>query len=224
MVGSMESSELGLHVLCGAGACGARPWSGALAQFFRLGRDVLASLRADIRLGRLRGPVFLAGGRRSPLAQRAGALLRQIDAEYDIELKSPFEDTASIAGALWSGRELFGMGFDDGLAKLRFSAGTLDLPLHVHEHSDRFIAVVAGEGRFWWSAEPWQGFRGRDIQSECVRPGDVLVFTRNLLHTFSAPDQDLVLLSYHSPEIPFEDPRQYTLPTLRWMPRDGQQH
>lgn len=224
MVGSMESSELGLQVLCGAGTGGPRSWSGALAQFFRLGRDVLASLRADVRLGRLRGPVFLAGGGQSPLALQAGALFRQIDAEYDIELKSPFEDTASIAGALWSGRELFGTGFDDGLAKLRFSAGTLDLPLHVHEHSDRFIAVVAGEGRFWWSAEPWRGFRGRDIQSACVRPGDVLVFTRNLLHTFSAPDQDLVLLSYHSPEIPFEDPRQYTLPEFRWTPRDGRQH
>lgn len=106
--------------------------------------------------------------------------------------------------------------------RLEVDPGTFDLPLHVHEHSDRFIAVLEGEGRFWWSEEPWREFRGTGIQSAPVRAGDVLVFTRNLLHTFSAPDEDLVLLSYHSPEIPFDDARQMELRASRLRRTKGQ--
>jgi mannose-6-phosphate isomerase-like protein (cupin superfamily) len=178
-------------------------------------------VRADVRNGRLVEPALLVGRYgEHEIPTDLDRIVTEIDLDYCLPLRAPFEDTASIAGARWSGRELFGVGRDDGLAKLRFSAGTLDLPLHVHEHSDRFIAVLEGEGCFWWSEEPWQSFCGGDIQSTPVRTGDVLVFTRNLLHTFSAPDEDLVLLSYHSPEIPFDDPRQYTLPAARWTPRD----
>ena len=223
MVSAMiHQGSTNFRVLAGDRTAATDRWSGAMSQFFDVGRAVLASVRADIRLGRLREPALMLGAA-EPRAVPAvvGALLRSINDEYAIELHAPFEDTESIAGALWSGRELFGPGHDDGLAKLCFSGGTLDLPLHVHEHSDRFIAVLAGEGRFWWSEEPWRAFTGRDIQSTPVRTGDVLVFTRNLLHTFSAPVEDLVLLSYHSPEIPFHDPRQYTLPALRWTPRLG---
>ncbi|GMU83772.1 MAG: hypothetical protein AMXMBFR47_36420 [Planctomycetota bacterium] len=222
MVNSAVAADFGFRVLCGEPGRSRPSWSGALPQIFDLGQRVLASVQADIRLGRLHSPAFLAGDARlSRVTSDLETLLEQVDAEYDIELHSPFEETASIAGALWSGRDLFGPGRDDGLAKLSFSAGTLDLPLHVHEHSDRFIAVLAGAGRFWWSQEPWRAFSSADIRSMPVRVGDVLVFTRDLLHTFSAPAEDLVLLSYHSPEIAFDDPRQYTLPALRWTPRQA---
>ena len=221
MLTTLPATGSRLQILAG-GRTASRNWSGALARFFDLSRNILDSVLADLRGGRLVEPAFLfgncgAGGIPTDL----DGIMAEIDADYELPLQSPFEDTKSIAGALWSGRELFGPGHDDGLAKLCFSAGTLDLPLHVHEHSDRFIAVLAGAGRFWWSEEPWRAFAGRDIQSMAVRTGDVLVFTRNLLHTFSAPDENLVLLSYHSPEIPFHDPRQYTLPALRWTPRMG---
>lgn len=208
----------GMRILAG-GRTPSRRWSGALSRFFELSRSTLDGVFADTRGGRLREPAFLfAGHGEQPMPGDFEDIMAEIDADYPIELRSPFEDTASISGGLWSGKALFGPQFEDGLAKLRFSAGTLDLPIHVHEHSDRFIAVLAGGGRFWWSEQSWQNFDGADIQSTPVRAGDVLVFTRNLVHTFSAPDEDLLLLSYHSPEISFDDPRQYTLPSLRWTP------
>ena len=220
MIDALVEQGVRFRVLAGDSAGPNVQWSGALPQFFRVARRVLTSLHADIRLGRLADRAFLLGeAEQHGLSPVLNSLMNRIDAEYVIELQSPFEDTPSIAGGLWSGRELFGDGHDDALAKLRFSAGTLDLPLHVHEHSDRFIVVLEGSGRFWWSQEPLDKFSGVGIRSVPVRPGYVLVFTRNLLHTFSAPDEDLLLLSYHSPEIPFDDPRQYTLPALRWTPR-----
>lgn len=216
----MAVAPLGLRVLAGATAVSQSKWSAALVQFFGLARRVLNQTEAEIRAGRLRAPAFLHGEAGDHgLSATLDSLMNAIDLEYDIELQSPFEDTESISGGLWSGRELFGPTFEDGLAKLRFAAGTVDLPLHVHEHSDRFIAVLEGSGRFWWSEEHWRAFRGDDIRSTDVHAGDVLVFTRNLLHTFSAENENLLLLSYHSPEISFDDPRQYTLPGLRWTPR-----
>ena len=213
---------LGLRVMAGGTAVSNSNWSAALVQFFELARRVLNQTEAETRAGRLQAPAFLRGEAGDHgLSATLDSLMNCIDLEYDIELRSPFEEVESIAGGLWSGRDLVGPDCPDGLAKLRFGAGTLDLPLHVHEHSNRFIAVLEGSGRFWWSQERWREFAGGDIQSTPVRPGDVLLFTRNLLHTFSAPDEDLVLLSFHSPEIPFDDPRQYTLPRLRWTPRSA---
>lgn len=225
MIDTLLEQGARFRVLAGDPAGPAGRWSGALPQFFHVARRVLASIQADIRLGRLAERAFLLGEAGSHgLSGTLDSLMNCIDVEYDIELQSPFEDTASIAGGLWSGRELFGPGHEDGLAKLRFSAGTLDLPLHAHEHSDRFIAVLEGSGCFWWTHEPLGDFTAAGIQSVPVRPGDVLVFTRNLLHTFSAPDADLLLLSFHSPEIPFDDPRQYTLPQVSWTPRMAVTH
>ncbi|MBA5868106.1 MAG: cupin domain-containing protein [Nitrospira sp. CR1.3] len=224
MLTTVAPNGAGLRVLAGTKSRPPR-WSGALASFFDVSRNVLDSVLADVRSGRLAQPTFLFGGTGDhDLADTLDTLMTAIDSEYDLPLYSPFEDTESIAGALWSGHELFGLGREDALAKLRFSAGTLDLPLHVHEHSDRFIVVLSGKGRFWWSEESWRKFTGIGIQSTPVHVGDVLVFTRDLLHTFSAPDEDLLLLSYHSPEISFNDPRQFTLPFLRWTPRSAVAH
>lgn len=192
-------------------------WSGALARFFDLARTVLRYVTADLASGRLGEKSFLAGR-----AQDMGLNRNDVEdilTNYPLELISPFEETASIAGGLWSGRSLFGPTYDDALAKLRFNAGTLDLPIHTHDFSNRFIVAASGSGRFWWSDESPSSFCGRRIESRPVRPGDVLIFTRGLLHTFSSPDEELLLLSFHSPEIAFTDPRQYTLPTFRWTPR-----
>lgn len=214
----IETSRGGeLSVLVGGGATAQPKWSGALARFFAVARRVLAEVAAEINSARLGNRSFLAGH-----ADDLG--LRFYDVEdilsnYPLRLISPFEDTASIAGGLWSGRTLFGPAYDDALAKLRFSSGTLELPIHTHDYSDRFIAVAAGCGRFWWSQAPRDKFDGCGVESMPVRVGDVLVFTRGLLHTFSAPTDDLLLLSFHSPEIPFNDPRQFTLSKTLWTPR-----
>lgn len=194
-------------------------WTGALARFIEQARSVLRYVAADQASGRLEERSFLAGR-----ADQVGIRRRDMEdilSNYPLELISPFEETASIAGGLWSGRSLFGQAYEDALAKLQFSAGTLDLPMHTHDHSDRFIVVARGSGHFWWSDDCLSSFSGRSIESRPVRPGDVLIFTRGLLHTFSAPDEELLLLSFHSPEIAFTDSRQYTLPKLRWTPRMG---
>lgn len=212
-----------LQVMAGAARTPAVGWSGSLCEFFEVGRRVLRRVHADIRSGRLQSPAFLFGSAgEHGLGAALETLSRRIDHEYPIELRSPFEETESIAGALWSGRELLGDERCDSLAKLKFARGTLDLPVHAHEFSDRFIAVLRGAGRFWWSEQTLGQFDACQIESVAVTAGDVLVFTRNLLHTFSAPREELVLLSYHSPEIPFDDPRQYTLPATRWVPRFAQ--
>lgn len=221
MTSSTLAMDAGLQVMTGPTM--ETLWSGALAEFFEMGQQMMRRVTTDMRSGRLASPAFLFGPRgQHAAALRLDALMNRVEAEYDIELVAPFEETESIAGALWSGHELFGEDHEDGLAKLRFAAGTLDLPLHAHEHSDRFIAVQSGSGAFWWSEETFSTFAGMNVHSVPVKSGDVLVFTRGLLHTFSAPDEDLLLLSYHSPEIPFDDPRQYTIAAPRWTPRMGQ--
>jgi mannose-6-phosphate isomerase-like protein (cupin superfamily) len=90
----------------------------------------------------------------------------------------------------------------------------------VHEHSDRFIFVESGSGFFHFSDGALATFDGRRVVSLPVGQGDMILFTRDVLHTFSAPDQSLNLLSYHSPEIGFDDPRQFTLPRVLWRPND----
>lgn len=154
----------------------------------------------------------------------ARGLVKTVEVEYPLVLKAPFEQTASIAGAVWSAHELLDVGRDDGLAKLHFDVGALDLPMHVHEFSDRFIVVLDGEGFFHVSSETLDEFSGRAIRSIPVAAGDALAFTRGLLHTFSAPDRMLVLLSYHAPLVELGDPRQYTLPTMIWTPRMVQRY
>lgn len=212
--------DVGLQVMAGACNSPSTSWSGSLSEFFEVGQRVLRRVHTDIRSHRLSSPAFLFGSANEHGLDRSlDMLAKRIDRDYPIELQSPFEETESIAGALWSGRELLDEDRQDGLAKLRFARGTLDLPIHVHEHSDRFIAVLSGAGRFWWSEQSFHRFDASEVQSVPVVAGDVLVFTRNLLHTFSSPDQELVLLSYHSPEISFDDPRQYTIPNIRWTPR-----
>ncbi len=149
-----------------------------------------------------------------------GALLDHAERDRPIDLKAPFEGVDSIAGGLWLGADIAGPDRCDGIAKLRFRAGTLDLPIHAHEHSDRLIVVLSGSGVFHVSNEQLDRFTGSDVRHISVHVGDVLMFTRHLLHTFSAPKEDLLLLSYHSPAIAFDDDRQYTVPDCVWRPRD----
>jgi mannose-6-phosphate isomerase-like protein (cupin superfamily) len=85
----------------------------------------------------------------------------------------------------------------------------------VHEHSDRCLYVLEGEGEFHASPQDWRAFDGEGVESTTVRAGDVVVFNRGVLHTFSAPRRDLVLVSYHSPALALDDPRQFTLPPHR---------
>jgi len=64
----------------------------------------------------------------------------------------------------------------------------------------------------------------RELRSIVVEAGDAVLFTRGVVHTFTAPLSDLTLLSYHAPFINFTDAKQYTIPrsllrlNLEWRP------
>lgn len=206
---------LAFEVLAGKPRDHQGPWHGALAKAFELGRMLQSRVTTDVRAGRLASPAFLRGN----LSVDAACVQEDFQRDYPLELQSPFEGTDSVAGAVWLGSHLFGPTCTDALMKLRFDAGSYELPLHVHEHSDRVIIVLQGSGEFHYTTQLVSGFDGADVATIPVEPGMVLIFTRGLLHTFSAPAEPLYLLSYHAPFIPLEDPRQYTLPEVRWVPK-----
>lgn len=193
------------------------PWHAALARAFEMGRTLSGRLAAELRAGRLESPAFL----RSALTPQTSEVQSDFQRDYPMELQSPFEGVASVAGAVWLGSALFGPGRDDALMKLRFDAGTYELPLHVHEQSDRVIVVLKGSGLFHFTTQTFAEFDGREVASIAVEPGMILIFTRGLLHTFSSPREPLYLLSYHAPFIPLDDPMQYTLPGVRWVPNSA---
>ena len=197
-----------------------RRWNADLARLFEFGRQLTCNLNAEIQAGRLPPRTcvksVLANGQSSD--QTAITELQSLRQDYAIELHAPFEGVASISGAVWMGSELFGSNRDDAVLKLRFDAGTRDLPMHSHEDADRVIVVIEGAGEFFVSREPVEEFSGANIRSTAVAVGDVLAFSRCVVHTFNTDSSDLVLLSYHSPFIPLNDPRQYTLPTRRYCP------
>jgi mannose-6-phosphate isomerase-like protein (cupin superfamily) len=134
-------------------------------------------------------------------------LARASMAENPPELHSPFEGVETIAGGVWRPDDLG----DDALLLLRFGRGTLNLPLHSHEHSDRLIVVLAGHGRFVWAEGDPKDETSFRLQHVSVSTEDFIRFDRGVIHTFSTPEDSLLLLSYHRPYIALEDPRQFTV-------------
>ncbi|MCR9294080.1 MAG: cupin domain-containing protein [bacterium] len=119
---------------------------------------------------------------------------------YPVHLQSPFEDVAAIAGGIWqlSSRS-------DALLKLVFQPWTQDLPIHSHDYSERVIFVLDGRADFVVADQ-----HGATSEVKVSR-GDVLVFFRGTKHTFRTAENQLVLMSYHSPFIELDDPRQFRL-------------
>lgn len=148
-------------------------------------------------------------------------LIAALEREHPIQLKSPFECSNLVAGAAWSGEEILGPQHRGALAKLRWSAGADDLPIHVHDFSDRFIVVESGRGFFHVSDQPFDEFDGSDVRSIPARERDVFLFTRGVMHTFSTIDQPMTLLSVQLPYLEFDDPRQYRVPRKLWTARDN---
>jgi len=149
-----------------------------------------------------------------------GRLVDELETTHPVEMQRPFEGIESIAGGVWPVAELVSPTDTRGLIKLHFDRGTNQLPMHVHEHTDRVIFVLEGRGFFHVSDQPLATFDGSDINSVPVRSRDALVFSRGTAHTFSCPDEPLVLLSYHHPFIELDDPKQYTIPAYRITPAD----
>ena len=184
-------------------------WEGALLRLLRVCRELAASMNIDIRAGLL-PKRFCA---RSNVVKHAAfndvsADLQSLMEAYPLDLQSPFEGVPTISGGIWRASALCDDNATDALLKLRFPAGTVDLPMHCHEHSDRVIFVAEGAGIFDVASDGQS--TDRVISTE-VAAGDALVFARGTVHTFKVPSTDLVLLSYHSPFIALDDARQYTV-------------
>jgi len=163
-------------------------------------------------------PVFKKGRMDlGSMAPSVSVLADQLLRTHPISVEPGFEGNAGISGGAWHDHA----DDDVALVYLRFSEGTVDLPLHVHEFSDRFIAVADGFGLFHYMP---RGARCNELRSVVVQAGDIVAFTRGLVHTFTAPVAELVLLSYHAPYFEFEDPRQFTISDVSirdgygWMP------
>lgn len=151
-------------------------------------------------------------------------LIARLEAEHPLTLSSPFENSHLVAGAAWDAQRIIGATHTGALAKLRWAAGANDLPMHVHEHSDRFIIVLEGRGFFHVSDQSVDGFDGQDVRSIPARERDVFIFTRGTVHTFSTLDKPMTLLSCQLPYLAFEDPSQYRLPEHLWTARDNPEH
>lgn len=173
-----------------------------LRAIMSLAREALGRFCSD---GNGAAPVFKKGQIViGPMAPSTTVLADKLLQAHPIPVEPGFEGNAGISGGAWRDD----VDDDDALVYLRFSAGAVDLPLHVHEFSDRFIVVADGLGLFHYMPT---GTRCNELRSVVVRAGDVVVFTRGLVHTFTAPVAGLAVLSYHAPFFELNDPRQFAI-------------
>ncbi len=182
-----------------------------------LAQAVLDRLREQSRSPRIAAVTRLRGtGRGIHFSE----LVADLEREHSLELESPFEGSDLVAGAVWPPIKS-AAGTPAALAKLRWSAGADDLPMHVHDHSDRCIFVLSGRGYFHICDQPVERFDGSDVRSIPARERDVFAFTRGVVHTFSTASEPMVLLSAQLPFLPFDHPEQYRLPGYRWVAREN---
>lgn len=168
----------------------------------------IQNLKGMLNLGRVRG---------TGPGVSFGAFVRVLEEAHPLTLRSPFEESDRVAGAVWMPETVLGSTpHDAAIAKLRWSAGADDLPMHVHDHSDRFIVVLEGRGFFHWSDRPCEAFDGSGVRTIAARDRDVFVFRRGLVHTFSTAEHAMTLLSVQCPFVPFDAAEQYRLPPVRW--------
>lgn len=174
-----------------------------LGAWFRMMREAIGRAvngtvdAAAVRFGRLKKAAEWG----TPKALHAGLL-----GSNPIRVDGGFEGNPGVEGGAWRP----GDGGDDGLVHLRFAAGTEDLPLHVHEFSDRLLVVTSGLGLFHYLPDSEES---REFRSVVVEAGNAVLFRRGVVHTFTAPIGDLTLLSYHTPFFELDDTRQFTIPT-----------
>lgn len=213
-----ECHEFGTATIGHSSSVGQEPKS-AFAEIFAMGLGSMEQLKREIESGHRSAPAYLVGRVKRPALASFAKLVAGIEAAFPFEMHSPFEGCDAIAGGVWRGREILSRESDDALVKLRFDEDTCDLPFHMHEHSDRFIVVLEGEGVFHAADAKSRYFPMGGIKPHYVRVGDVVMFTRGLVHTFSAPMSSLTLLSWHIPFIPFDDERQYTVVKASFSPQ-----
>lgn len=217
MQGVVAMDGLKLVVPDGSGPLGTRVLGGvvglaeaALARLQLLRKKERATTATAV-LGRLRGT-----GRDVSFR----GLVDELERTHPLSLVYPFEGSDRVGGAVWIAQDLLGGASTTSVAKLRWDSRALDLPMHVHDHSDRFIVVVKGRGYFHVTDESAERFTGKNVRSIPARERDVFLFTRGTVHTFSTDAEPMVLLSCQLPFLSFDDPKQYRLPRVRWTAKD----
>lgn len=199
-----------------ASAFGTRAEDG-LAQLFQIGRGAVRILRDHCEHKSPDGRACFVGQLPGWIE---GAKLRdfmhRVELEHPIRPEAPFEGTQRIAGAAWLAKRHLGENSDDGIAKLCFAPNTANLPLHTHEQSERFIFCLQGRGMFHYSRSSSDEFDGSKTREAPIRAGSFVLFSRQVLHTFSSCRPGMVLISYQAPSLAFNDPNQYTLPETEW--------
>lgn len=179
---------------------------GALLRVFHACRELVAGLNSDIKAGVLIPPVCVRSSRyRHPVFGDLRDELLALKEDYPLLLESPFEEVSTIAGGIWKASQL--CDGEDALLKLCFQSGTMDLPLHSHDHSDRVVFVVEGSGTF----ELLRKQGDSTVTTTEITAGDLLMFARGTVHSFRTPQDGLQLISYHSPFLDLHDTRQYTV-------------
>lgn len=132
----------------------------------------------------------------------------------------PFEGSENVSGAELPAASILHEERDDGFLLLKFRPRTLDLPLHVHDDSERFIYVIGGRGFFHVSDKLLEAADDSSLRHVPARDRDVIMFRRGTAHTFSTAEHELHLLSYHRPFIPIVSPNQYRAAQPPRCPRE----
>lgn len=176
-----------------------------------LASQTLARLRSSSDADRIAATCRIRGTGPEASFRR---MIQDIELAHPLELIYPFEGSDRVGGAVWPAASIAGEA--SAVAKLRWESRALDLPMHAHLCSDRCIFVMEGRGFYHVSDEPIDHFTGDHVRTIAAREGDVFVFTRGVVHTFSTWSSPMTLISCHMPYIPFEDPQQYVLPSVRW--------
>ncbi len=193
--------------------------SSAFVALLDTAKTYVDDLRSDPSCGLgLLGAAFLGRIRGTGPGVSFTALVDAIREAHPVSLQSPFEGSSTVAGAVLHPRELIHADRNDAMLLLRFAAASADLPMHSHEHSERFIYVVSGRGYFHVSDDDVTRLAPSDIRHVPVRARDALLFRRGTVHTFSTDREPLLLLSYHGPYVPLNDPAQYTIAQPKTCP------
>jgi hypothetical protein len=148
-----------------------------------------------------------------------GRLVAAIEAGFPLAWSCPFEGSMNVSGAALPIGPALGEDRDDGFLFLKFAPQTLDLPLHIHPESDRFIFAIGGRGFFHLTDDSLAAV-ATEVHHMPVRDRDALMFRRGVVHTFSTAEHPLTLLSYHRPFVPLDAPGQYTVSDPPRYPRD----
>ena len=179
-------------------------------RLLQLAANAMESLDATtskLSLGRIRG---------TGPGVTFGSLIEVLETAYPLKLQYPFEESDRVGGAVWDCQDILNdPAANTAIAKLQWREHA-DIPLHTHEHADRFIIVLDGRGFFHWSDQSVEEFDGSAVKTIAARSRDVFVFKRGLMHTFSTAEHPMTLLSVQSPSITFDDPRQFRLPKHHW--------